>query len=82
MTSEGSKASEIAGYSFLVIFANDGTIDAAEFAHLKKLALADGIVDDEEREVLRKLFSRLARDKVPADLWQEIEAFKAKYEIP
>ena len=81
MKPETSKASEIAGYSFLVVFANDGTLDQAELDRFKELALSDGIVDDEEKLVLAKVFGRLDKEKVSPGIWSEIEEFRAKYGI-
>jgi len=60
----GSRARELAGYSFLVVFANDRTIDDAELAMLERLALEDGVVDDAEREVLRNIFNRVTPEQV------------------
>ena len=48
-------------YSFLRVFANDGTIDAEELAMLEKLALEDGSVDPRERDVLSRIFARVRR---------------------
>ena len=70
-----SRARDLIGYSFLVMFANDDTIDENELAMLEKLALEDGKVDDEEREVLRNLFSRVDKDYVADKVWREIERF-------
>ena len=76
-----SRARDLIGYSFLVMFANDDTIDENELAMLEKLALEDGKVDDEEREVLRNLFSRVDRDYVAEKVWHEIERFRKDNEI-
>lgn len=54
-----SRAREIARYSFLVAFANDGKLDENELGMIKRLALEDGVVDDDERRVLRNLFERV-----------------------
>ena len=43
---EKSRAKELVGYSFLVVFANDDTIDEKELAMIERLALEDGVVDD------------------------------------
>jgi tellurite resistance protein len=81
MKPKSSNASKIAGYSFLVAFANDGTLDATELARFEELALSDGIVDDEEKLVLRKVFARVAEDRVTPEVWDEIQAFRAKHGI-
>ena len=61
-TSPGSGWNAIMQYSFLHVFANDRTIDQQELAMLEKLALSDSEVDDEERAVLSRVFSRDQRD--------------------
>jgi tellurite resistance protein len=82
MSVPGSESDAIMRYSFLVAFANDGTIDADELAFIERLALRDGVVDDEERAVLAQVFSRVAQDKVAAPVWTEIQDFKKKFQIP
>lgn len=77
----GSRSKELASYSFLVVFANDKTINEAELDMLKKLALEDRQVDDSEKEVLRSIFSRVSEETVSKEVWQEITEFQAKYKI-
>ncbi len=72
----------ITQYSFLVVFANDETIDARELGMLMRLALKDREVDEHEREVLSSIFARVTREKVAVDVWEEIGKFKSKYQIP
>lgn len=69
-------------YSFLRVFANDGTIDADELAMLERLALEDGVVDDQERAVLSRIFARVHEDTVTPDVWAEVSSFKQRYDIP
>ena len=69
-------------YSFIRIFANDGTIDAVELAMLERLAMADGLVDDRERKVLTTIFSRVNPDVVSDEVRNGIEQFKARHRIP
>ena len=69
-------------YSFLVVFANDETIDARELGMLMRLALKDREVDEHERVVLSSIFARVTREKVAADVWEEIGRFKSRYQIP
>ena len=76
-----SGVKDIVEYSFLHVFANDRTIDAGELAFLEKLALEDGVVDDEERRVLCNIFSRVSEDTVSPEVWQEICRFKRAYGI-
>lgn len=76
-----SNAKEIVAYSFLVVFANDGIIDENELHMLEKLALEDNEVDDEERRVLRNIFSRIRQESTKKEVWDEIQMFRKKYNI-
>ncbi len=69
-------------YTFLRVFADDGTIDAAELAMLEQLALEDCKIDDQEREILTSIFARVSPDRVDPDTWMEIQAFKDRAGIP
>lgn len=80
MTSD-SRAREIANYSFLVMFANDGLIDAAELAFVERLALADREIDAAEREVLRNIFGRVKPERLAPDVAAEIARFRAAWDI-
>ena len=73
-----SNATEIMEYSFLVAFANDGVLDAAELQMLERLALEDGQVDDREREVLRNIFAHARRNGVTEQVEAEIAHFCAR----
>jgi len=76
-----SKADEIARYSFLVVFANDSIIDANELHFMKKLALEDKVVDENEKMVLRNIFSRVADVDLAAEVVEEIKEFRQRYDI-
>lgn len=82
MSIVSSNWNAIMQYSFIRIFANDGTIDADELAMLERLAMADGQVDDRERNVLATIFSRVSAEAVAADVMEGIETFKALHRIP
>jgi hypothetical protein len=81
MTDRESSWNAIMQYSFLRVFANDGTIDADELAMLERLALRDGIVDDKERAVLSRIFARVEPGTVTPGIWDEICRFKAEHSI-
>jgi hypothetical protein len=82
MTQNGSAWNAIMQYSFLHVFANDGTIDAQELAMLEKLALSDQRVDDRERAVLARIFARISQDSVTSEVWSEVCRFKTEHGIP
>jgi len=69
-------------YSFLHVFANDGLIDRDELQMLERLALQDGAVDEKERDVLARVFARVNAQSVDPSVWEEIQRFKAQYDIP
>ncbi len=81
MDDDSSQAKQLTGYSFLVVFANDDTIDEGELKMLERIALKDHKVDDQEREVLKGIFSRISKEKVTDAVWGEIESFKHQHEI-
>jgi hypothetical protein len=78
---DSSSWNRILQYSFLKVFADDEMIDAGEWAMLKKLALADGVVDTQERMVLAKIFDRVDPKSLEPKVRAEIEAFRAEHGI-
>lgn len=78
---EKSRAKELVGYSFLVVFANDDTIDEKELTMIERLALEDGVVDDKEKEILRRLFDRLDHYTVARKVVEEINSFRKQHDI-
>ncbi len=81
MKTEGSRDREIAEYSFLVVFANDGLIDHEELAMIKRLALEDHIISEEEKEVLHNIFSRVDPERTDPGVLEEIRQFRKEYGI-
>ena len=81
MNEEDSKAKEIAGYSFLVVFANDYTIDEYELHFMKRLALEDNVVDEAEKRVLRDIFGRVKAEDLDPKVLEEIKEFRQKYDF-
>jgi len=82
MPNNGSSWNAIMQYSFLHVFANDGLIDRDELQMLERLALQDGTVDDQERDVLMRVFARVNPQTVDPAVWDEIQRFKTKFGIP
>ena len=75
----GSNWAQIVQDSFLKVFADDETIDAAEWAMLKKLAMEDGVVDETERLVLAKVFERVDPRSLDPKVREDIERFRAEH---
>ena len=76
---EGSNWMHLARYSFLKVFADDEMIDAAEWATLRKIALADGVVDEDEKKVLAKIFERVDPRSLDPQVREDIERFRAEH---
>lgn len=72
---------ELVQYSFLQVFANDMIIDAAELRMLKRLALKDGIIDEQERAVLAHVFKRVEGFALEPEVRAEIDRFRAEHGI-
>jgi hypothetical protein len=81
MDHEDSAAGDLAKYSFLHTFAEDGRLDQRELEFLEGIALRDGHVDEQERAVLATIFSRVSPDNVPPQVWVEIERFKERFGV-
>ncbi len=77
----GSKAREILNYSFLVALANDGVIDDGELSYIKSLAMADGILDEREKNALRRVFARVDESKLSAVVLAEYRKFRESYDL-
>ena len=76
-----SGAKRLLGYAFLVVFANDGTISEGELHMLEKIALEDHVIDEDEKRILRKIFSRVTKEQVAETVWDEITKFRQKNDI-
>ena len=77
----GSKAREILNYSFLVALADDGLIDVGELAYMKSLAMADGMLDETEKRVLKRIFSLVDESKLTPDAQTELQKFRSRHNI-
>ncbi|HSC34971.1 MAG TPA: hypothetical protein VLG45_06820 [Thermodesulfobacteriota bacterium] len=71
-----SGAKRLMGYAFLVVFANDDTISAGELHMLEKIALEDHVIDEDEKRILRTIFSRVTKDQLADAVWKEITKFR------
>jgi tellurite resistance protein len=77
----GSKAREILNYSFLVALADDGLIDDGELSFIKSLALSDGALDEEEKIVLKRIFSLVDENKLSPVVKTEFQKFRAHHDL-
>jgi hypothetical protein len=67
--------------SSIAMFANDGTLDRNEVESLLRTALADGTIDDDERRVLGRIFSKVKATDVAPDVWDAICRARAQHNI-
>jgi len=66
-------------YKSMELFANDGTLNEAEFNHLLDIALRDGEVNDDEKRVLSNILGRLKGHEINESFAQRIGEAKDKY---
>ena len=78
---EGSSWNEIFQYSLMKVFADDEMIDAVEWTMLEKMALADGVVDTQERMVLAKVFERVDFNSLDPRVCDRIKRFRVQYGV-
>jgi hypothetical protein len=71
-----SGAKRLMGYAYLVVFANDDTISEGELKMLEKIALEDKVIDEDEKRILRMIFSRVTKEQLADAVWQEISKFR------
>lgn len=74
-------ARRLFAYAFLVVFANDDTIDDRELGMLERMALEDGRIDDAGREALSAISSRDSKEDPAESAWSEIESFNPVHRI-
>ena len=79
--STGSKAREMLNYTFLTALANDGIIDDSELIYIKSLALADGVLEEDEKRVLKRIFLLVDETKLSAIVRTEFQKFRAQYNL-
>jgi tellurite resistance protein len=62
-------------------FSNDGRLDVNELDQIVKIALADGVVDDEEKKVLKSIIYNLTSKDLTPELWTRVEELVARYNL-
>ena len=60
-------------------FSNDGKLDVTELDQIVKIALDDGLVDDEERKVLKDIIYNLTSIDLTPEMWTRVEQLVAHY---
>ena len=62
-------------------FSNDGRLDVNELDQIVKIALADGVVDDEERKVLKNIIYNLTSEDLSPEMWNRVEQLVAHFSL-
>ena len=62
-------------------FSNDGRLDVNELDQIVKIALADGVVDEEERKVLKNIIYNLTSKDLTLEMWNRVEQLVASYNL-
>jgi citrate lyase beta subunit len=60
-------------------FTEDGTLDVEGLDQIVKIALEDGVVDDEEKKVLKNIIYNLTSKDLTAGMWARVEQLVAHY---
>lgn len=68
-------------YSSIRCFTDDGKLDEGELGFLLGLALRDGVIDDDEKRVLRSLFDRVEPQQVDDRVRERIRSVRSKHGI-
>lgn len=77
MTNENRDYLEMA-FRSIECFANDGTLKVDELKRLVDIALRDGVVDDNEKRVLRSIFSKLNAKELTPEMLAAIDAVRQR----
>jgi dUTPase len=60
-------------------FSNDGKLDVNELDQIVKIAMYDGVVDAEEKKVLKQIIFNLTSKDLTPELWNRVEQLVAHY---
>lgn len=68
-------------HASLVLWAEDGTLDAEELDTLLNIALRDGVISESEKDVLRGVFNRIHEEDVDGDVWAKIQEIRKQHAV-
>jgi len=80
MTQENRDYLELT-YRSINCFADDGKLDVQELDSLVAIALKDGVVDDNEKRVLRNIIERLSEDELTPEMVAKIHQLRSDLDI-
>ena len=62
-------------------FRDDGKLDVPELDQIIKIALADGVVDEAERKVLKSIIFNLTSNDLTVEMWHRVEQVVKHYDL-
>jgi len=62
-------------------FSDDGKLDVIELDQIVKIALEDGVVDEDEKTVLKNIIFNLTSKDLTPELWHRVEQLVAHYKL-
>jgi len=80
MSSENRDYLELT-YRSITCFTDDGKLDVNELENLVEIAMRDGVVDDNEKRVLRNIIERLGERDLTPEMMDKIHQLRADLDI-
>ena len=65
-------------FSIMKVFLSDGKINSAELDNFLNMALRDGEISDERREVLEKIFDTITEQQVSEEVGVKMDEIRKK----
>lgn len=69
-------------YESIKVFTDDGQLDLHELGFLLGIALRDGVVDEDEKRVLGRIFKEAEKGKLQPTVRERIAEVRRKHGIP
>lgn len=63
-------------YHSINCFANDGKLDVDELAQIFAIAKRDGVVDDNEKRVIKNIIGKLNSAELSAEMLEQLEEIR------
>lgn len=81
MSRGGHRDFLVIAHEALSLFDEQGSVDLAQFERLIEIALRDGVLDGDEKQVLRKLITLVDDDSISRELHDRIEKLHTQYGV-
>jgi uncharacterized membrane protein YebE (DUF533 family) len=65
----------------IAAFSDDGKLSVDELDHIIQAGMSDGVLDAEERAVLKKTISKLTHSDFSPELWARVEQLVKRFEL-